>query len=124
MKFRIIGAERQTGAEVSKVIEAPTPSAAEDRAHQMGVMVERIEMEAPPPVVAAPVPVARRAPPRVQTVEQTSKRWKGLQVIGVCLIPLGCLASVAIAPEIGFGLGMVGLAVYVYGRMAAWWHHG
>jgi len=43
MRFRIIGAERQTGADVDKVIEAPSQTAAEAQAHDMGVMVQRIE---------------------------------------------------------------------------------
>ncbi|MHC4064099.1 MAG: hypothetical protein ACYSUI_06300 [Planctomycetota bacterium] len=43
MKFRIIGAERQTGHDVDTVIEAPTPSAAEEQANQMNLLVERIE---------------------------------------------------------------------------------
>ncbi len=45
MRFRIIGAERQTGDDVNVVVEAPDPAAAEVRAQRMQVLVERITEE-------------------------------------------------------------------------------
>jgi len=43
MQFRVIGVERQSGLDVAKTIEAPTPSAAEGRANEIGILVERVE---------------------------------------------------------------------------------
>ena len=42
MKFRITGADRKTGAEVSTVVEAATPSEAEELANRMGWLVEDV----------------------------------------------------------------------------------
>ena len=43
MKFRIIGAERETGAYAETIVDAPTPSAAEERANAIGILLERME---------------------------------------------------------------------------------
>ena len=55
MKFEIKGANRNTGDEMSIIIDASTPSAAEKQANQMNILVERIDVVSPTPqTVTAP----------------------------------------------------------------------
>ena len=70
-------------------------------------------------------------PVEVQTIEKTSKRWKKMQLIGVGLCVLGIAAFVtsssleeSSAPEVGSLMLVIGIIVFIYGRIAAWWHHG
>ena len=77
------------------------------------------------------VPVIPTARPPVQTIEQTAKRWKLLQLIGGAGIVLGVLvALLGIVTEVRplFVLALVivtpASGIYLYGRMAAWWYHG
>ena len=62
MKFRIIGAERQTGDDVDVVVEEPTASSAEDRANRMGVLVERIDALTPDESTAINIITVRGKP--------------------------------------------------------------
>ncbi|MCP4248098.1 MAG: hypothetical protein GY778_13710 [bacterium] len=150
MKFRIIGAARETGAAVDLIIDAPTPSAAEEQANAMGVLIERIELDAPaaapvaspqhdmPPPQQAPQVVQpvhyTIAPPAhqsVQTTQKTAKTWKALQLFGGLLIVGGCPTAIigtsGTTPEIGAAgvvALLVGLVCYVGARIAAWWFHG
>jgi len=59
----------------------------------------------------------------VTTIEATGKSWKFVQVVGVILIVVGLVAlfSEVVA---GLPLGVVGVVLYVVGRMGAWWQHG
>lgn len=72
---------------------------------------------------------------RVQTIEQTSKKWKLIQAIGVAGIILGaCLFFGAMIPETpgwrmvlayaGIGVGVLSFPVYLVGRIGGWWYHG
>ncbi len=68
MLYRIVGAHRETGADMDVVVEAATPSAAEEAAGQMNLMVERIELVSSPPE-----PPARAQPataPAVHVVQR------------------------------------------------------
>lgn len=56
MKYRILGAERQTGDDVDMIIEAPTRGAAEAKAHRMNVLIERVEVLLEPPPATGHVP--------------------------------------------------------------------
>lgn len=59
----------------------------------------------------------------VTTTQATAKKWKALQLAGVLLI----LLSLPSAAVVGIGavlFAMLGVAVVVYGRTMAWWHHG
>ena len=56
MKYRIFGAERQTGDDVDMIIEAPTRGAAEAKAHRMNVLIERVEVLLEPPSATRHVP--------------------------------------------------------------------
>lgn len=70
----------------------------------------------------------RRGP---QLIEQTEKRWKLCELIGVLMIFSGFATaffgagfhSVLVA---AFGLAtmLFGIGPYVIGRFGAWWHHG
>ena len=69
------------------------------------------------------------------TTERTSKHWKGLQLLGVALVIFGVI-SVFIAPSftpqdgsfsimaVMPGLSfLIGMGIYIYARIMAWWHH-
>lgn len=67
----------------------------------------------------------------VQTIEKTSKKWKGLMVLGV-LITTGSCASVLVRdpsvapnePNIAAGFGILfGVAVWVFAKVGKWWNH-
>jgi hypothetical protein len=74
----------------------------------------------------------------VQTIQATSKKWKLLKLLGVLAIMFGMLIFVSLIvitagskqQEFGFfhGLSCVsvsgGLAMFVFARLMAWWHHG
>ena len=115
MRYRVTGAHRETGKVVDLTLEASTPSGAEEQANQMGVMIEHIEVDAPP--VAAPPAAPRadslaeqaaqqiaRAPSgravvvrpakEVQTIEKTGKRWKLLILFGTILMISGLTSCI------------------------------
>jgi len=74
--------------------------------------------------------------------ERTSKRYKGMQVLGALTVLLGFIGIVAAAsqakPTSAAGVPgafpavivasilaiIVGLCIYVAARILAWWHHG
>lgn len=57
--------------------------------------------------------------------EQTSKRYKGLMLLGGVLCCVGVVSMIG-SESPGFGLGstVVGLGLYAFGRFSAWWNHG
>lgn len=69
---------------------------------------------------------------RPVTIEQTGKRHKTIQLIGVLLIVIGmvsCMAGVRgdsepTAAIVGAGMAIVGLVLWFAGRIGAWWGHG
>lgn len=77
-------------------------------------------------------PVLAGSPPRVQTVEATSKIWKACQALGV----LGILVGVTMLiigiqtsgnrglTAIGGLLFVVGFILYLVGRICGWWFNG
>lgn len=59
----------------------------------------------------------------VQTIQATAKRYKLMQALGVIVILLSVVSCTAGAP-IGAAIGwVVGLVLYVLGRLLAWWNH-
>ena len=73
-----------------------------------------------------PTPTAHNLP---TVIEQTAKKWKGLQVIGGLMTCFGFFMAMAgeanseessIAPTV---LALVGLLAFLYGRFGAWWYH-
>jgi RNA polymerase subunit RPABC4/transcription elongation factor Spt4 len=72
---------------------------------------------------------------RPQLIEQTSKKWKAVQVIGVPLALIGIVVAMLTArghtgleATTGFWIGLViaciGAGVALAGAIGAWWHHG
>jgi len=73
------------------------------------------------------------APAVVQTIEQTGKRYKGAQVIGICLSVLGafigCVTLSGSEPSPdgivpGLIVFVIGIAICIFAKIGAWWHHG
>lgn len=70
----------------------------------------------------------------VQTVEQTGKLWKAGQGCGcltmiVGIVGLGIffaapVSSVSGAPWFSMAIAAVGIGVYLFSRVMAWWLHG
>ena len=88
------------------------------------------------------VPSSRSARNHTQTIEQTSKFWKAIMLVGglICVpaIPLSVLSTlgVALAAD-GRGLAIqgvpaealtiaifIGVSMVVVGKVGAWWYHG
>lgn len=68
-------------------------------------------------------------PPKIQTVQQTSKRWKAIMASGVISILIGfgwlfigIVSGGSVIP--GFVLLILGLATYFVARIGGWWNHG
>jgi len=69
--------------------------------------------------------------PEVQTIEQTSKRWKLMRIIASLIVSVSILFAIAAyvqaKPEMGFyslfGL-LFGLVFYLIVSVLAWWYHG
>ncbi len=69
----------------------------------------------------------------VQTVERTSKRWKGQMVAGCLLMFVAIFIIVApivagdlsrANPVVGGGFFLIGLIVWLGAKVSAWWNHG
>jgi hypothetical protein len=121
MQYHIVGAKRDTGEDVDIVLDAATPSGAEEQANQLNIMVEKLEPT--PPTTSQILPIA--IPPAIQTIEKTGKGWKGLMLLCVFCMGLGVLALCAgDSSGTGVMLIMVGLVVYILASIGAWWEHG
>ncbi len=72
------------------------------------------------PGCARPLQAASSAP---VTIEQTSKPYKGAQVVGVVLIFAGLIGT---AWSLGLGglVACAGFCVWISARMGAWWANG
>lgn len=79
MKFRIIGAERQTGDDVNLIVEEQDRASAERYAYRAGVLVERIEPVEPMKPLG-PLGLLYGSPPQPQfgRVKQARKVWSRL----------------------------------------------
>lgn len=69
---------------------------------------------------------------RPRTIEQTSKRFKAQQLVGVALVVIGFIVLIGGssanngAGAVGIGTPILGVGVLVYlaARMQAWWNNG
>lgn len=75
---------------------------------------------------------------RAQVVEQTGKQWKALQLFGGLGVAVGTVmlcSGLATAGnkgwkqqepafDIGCGIAIVGIVVFLIGKIGGWWHHG
>lgn len=64
-------------------------------------------------------------------IEQTSKRYKAMQAVGLLVAMPGALlcgaagtAELPILAWVSGTVGAIGIVVYGSGRLLAWWHHG
>lgn len=60
---------------------------------------------------------------RPAVIERTSKRFKGMMLIGALMFLVG-LFSLGDESRRAGPLLLLGVVIYVTGRIAAWWHHG
>jgi len=70
----------------------------------------------------------------VRTIEQTSKKWKAMKVIGFLLLFTGIALVTGSSPDpsgepsgaamTGVLLVIGGPCLYIFARVMAWWHHG
>lgn len=61
-----------------------------------------------------------------RTIEQTGKGWKALQLLS-SLACIGGAITLIFAPEhlpIGILLLVIGIPMFLFARMGAWWFHG
>lgn len=58
------------------------------------------------------------------TIQATSKQYKSMQLLGVLLVLVGVVAGIAEAPVFGVTTGVLGLALYIGGRIGGWWANG
>lgn len=85
----------------------------------------------------APVVLTRPAPGSVQTIQLTSKRWKGLMLVALGLIVLGAAIGGWLLfrdPRLltrptwlmlgAVGTFIAGIIVLIVARLGAWWDHG
>lgn len=61
---------------------------------------------------------------RVVTIEQTSKRFKLLQVVAVFFLLGGVVACTGESPQGSAIMWMIGVSLYIYSRIGAWWRNG
>lgn len=64
---------------------------------------------------------------RPVTIEQTSKTWKVVILIGLLLLfggVAGCVAERGGSTNVGAPIAGLGLAVLFAGKLGAWWDHG
>ena len=135
--YRVIGIDIETGMDTELVIDAQTAGNARVKAKLKGVEVtEVIDPFAVAPL-AAPMPQAapqyHEQPRQVRPVviEQTSKKWKGAQLV-CAAVAIGSMLFVAVgaASESGaiVALGVLGvlggLVAFLIARIGAWWDHG
>jgi hypothetical protein len=60
----------------------------------------------------------------IQTIEQTSKKYKMGQLIGVGMILASVVACSTREFHNGAWLMILGLIIYIASRMGAWWNNG
>ena len=70
---------------------------------------------------------------RVQLIEQTGKLWKAVQLFGALASIAGTVTACAginagngssSTTPVGFLILVLGLVVFVVGRIGGWWYHG
>ena len=90
------------------------------------------------PITAAQKNPGQNISPGIQTIEATGKKWKLLQMVGVCVMVVGmvsCVGSVysgsLLDPAHTAGninrvfpvISWLGFFIIIAGRIGAWWHH-
>ena len=140
MRFKIYGANKDTAEDVEVIIEANTPSAAQEKANQLNLMVERIEVADLPAPIARPIqqmtqatqltpPVVVRPVQMVQTIEKTGKTIKFCMMLSVVAIAVGIGIALGFSDDPttrngGISIFCLGFWGYILCRVFAWWYHG
>jgi len=75
------------------------------------------------PATTGPLAV-ETAPGKAVTTEATGKTYKAMQFGGVVMILIGVVACSAQSPGASASLWLVGVCLYVGGRVGGWWNHG
>jgi hypothetical protein len=61
-------------------------------------------------------------------IEKTSKKYKGLQAFGCCLVALSFFFALIVGRSILTGIAVVGvfigLVIFLFACLGAWWNHG
>lgn len=69
----------------------------------------------------------KRTSSEVQTIEQTSKKWKLLKLIGTLVMLAGMPGCIMVltgnSSHLVPYIFMAGALVYTVGGLGAWWHH-
>ena len=60
----------------------------------------------------------------VQTIERTSKTYKGMLVVGWALGAAGVIGIFGGQSGAGFATFIFGVATYLLGKVLAWWNNG
>jgi RNA polymerase subunit RPABC4/transcription elongation factor Spt4 len=60
----------------------------------------------------------------VVTTQQTAKKYKVLQLVGVLVLLFGVIVRAGTGEYWGTAVAMLGLLLFVAGRLGAWWRHG
>lgn len=58
------------------------------------------------------------------TTQQTSKKWKAMQLGGALLLIVAVVARIGTGDYWWTGVGVVGVLLYALGRILAWWNNG
>lgn len=123
-KWRIRGANLQTGAEITIEIEAADAMRAMDQARALGLAVASVDAVGPTVIVqAAPPPTAAAGPSSHVTTEATRKDIKVGMIVCVLFGIMGLFWFV-MWPTMGgiictaSGIGLAVLSAF------RWWHHG
>jgi hypothetical protein len=96
----------------------------------MPQIVAKIIDDAPPSLPQKPT-YQSKGRPNIQTIERTSKSYKGMMLIGMLISTggiVGCVAGLAggvAVLEVGGLLSiLLGIFVFCIARIGAWWHNG
>ena len=76
------------------------------------------------PKCGAPLSATPSPQRSVVTTEQTGKKYKAIQTVGVLMICASTVACVGHNIAATSFLGGVGMIVWIAGRVGAWWDHG
>lgn len=72
-------------------------------------------------------PIATQASSKVQTIEQTGKKFKLQTLIGAILLVIGIptffIADIVLGQIIGLALVLIGIIVVIIAKVSVWWHH-
>lgn len=62
--------------------------------------------------------------PKVQTIELTSKKYKGIQLVSIFGLIIGIIGVISSHHGVFGIIIFLSIIAYIYSRIGAWWHHG